>query len=287
MPHLLIIGLGYSGRAVARAALAAGCTVSATSRTPAAVRPEPGVALHDFAAAPIAAATHLLVTAAPDAAGDPVLAAHGPALTASGLAWIGYLSTTGVYGARAGAVVAEDAPPAAGGARARRRGAAAQGWARLADRRAVDLCRVAGIYGPGRSALDEVRAGRARRILRPGHVFSRIHRDDIAGAVLAAMGQARPPGARVLHYADREPAEPAAVVTEAARLLGAPMPPAVPFEIAFAAMGEMARSFWAENRRVSSAATEAALGRPWRYPSYREGLAAILTAEREPGEGGV
>jgi nucleoside-diphosphate-sugar epimerase len=148
---------------------------------------------------------------------------------------------------------------------------------------AVDLFRLAGIYGPGRSALDEVRSGRARRVVKPGHAFGRIHRDDIAGAVLAAMMQAPPPGVRVLNLADDEPAGSAAVIAEAASLLGLPPPPEVDFATAWEAMSPMARGFWSENRRVASAATQAALGYRWRCPSYREGLRAILVEEGPDG----
>jgi nucleoside-diphosphate-sugar epimerase len=116
-------------------------------------------------------------------------------------------------------------------------------------------------------------------VIKPGHCFGRIHRDDIAAAVLAAMAQERGPGVRVLNLTDDEPAESAAVVAEAVRLLGVPLPPEVAFEDAVIAMSPMARSFWAENRKVSSAATRRALGIAWRYPSYREGLRAILDEE--------
>ena len=165
---------------------------------------------------------------------------------------------------------------APGSARAERRVAAEQGWAGLAGRVGVDLFRVAGIYGPGRSAFDELRAGRARRVLKPGHAFGRVHRDDIAGAVLAAVMQDRAAGVRVLHLADDEPSESAAVVAEAARLLGVAVPAGVDFAEAVAGMSEMARSFWAENRKVASRRTQEVLGYRWRYPSFREGLRAIL-----------
>ena len=138
---------------------------------------------------------------------------------------------------------------------------------------------MAGIYGPGRSVLDDIRAGRARRVDKPDHLFGRIHRDDIALAVLAAMQQERPPGTRVLNLADDEPRANADVTAFAAELLGAPQPPLVPFEQALAAMSPMGRSFWAENRRVASRKTQAALGICWRYPTYREGLRAVLAAE--------
>ncbi|MCB4820722.1 Rossmann-fold NAD(P)-binding domain-containing protein [Roseicella aerolata] len=280
--RLVVAGLGYSGIAVARAAAAAGWQVSGTARDPGRVVPPEGVAVVAFEAAgeAIAAATHLLVTTPPGEAGDPVLAAHAGAIRAApGLRWIGYLSTTGVYGDRGGAAVDETTPPAPGQARSRRRLAAEQAWAALAGGRAVDLFRVGGIYGPGRSSFDDLRAGTARRTIRPGHLFGRIHRDDIALAVLAALRQAPPPGLRVLHLVDDEPAESAAVVEEAARLLGLAPPPAIPFEQAWPAMSPMARSFWAERRVVTNKATKAALGIAWRYPSYREGLRAILAEE--------
>jgi nucleoside-diphosphate-sugar epimerase len=206
-----------------------------------------------------------------------VLAAHRAAITGSpNLRWAGYLSTTGVYGDRGGAWVDETTPPNPGAERTARRVAAEQDWARFADRIAVDVFRLAGIYGPGRSALEDVRASTARRILKPGHAFGRIHRDDIALAVLAAAGQQRPPGVRVLNLVDDEPAESSAVIEEAARLLGQAPPPAVPYGQAEPAMSPMARGFWAENRKVSNAQTKAALGIAWQYPTYREGLRAIL-----------
>ncbi len=281
--HLLIAGHGYSGSAVARDALAAGWRVTGTFRDPARGKAPPGVAVVAFAAAGpvLATATHLLVTAAPEEAGDPVLAAHAAAIAAApALRWIGYLSTTGVYGDRDGGWVDEATPPAPGQDRSRRRLEAEQAWAALADRLAVDIFRVGGIYGPGRSAFDELRAGTARRTVKPGHAFSRIHRDDIALAVCAAIGQALPPGRRILNLVDDEVAESAEVVAEAARLLGVAPPPAIPYEQTAAGMSPMARSFWTENRKVANAATKSALGIRWRHPGYRAGLAAILAAEQ-------
>ena len=287
MIRLVVAGLGYTGSAVARDAVAAGMRVAATARDPSGVVAPRGVEVVAFADAgpAIRSATHLLATAAPDdAAGDPVLAAHRAAIGAApDLRWIGYLSTTGVYGDRGGAWVDEATPPAPGSARGHRRVAAEQALASFADRRAVDLFRLAGIYGPGRSAIDDVRAGRARRIIKPGHAFGRIHRDDIAHAVMAALGQTLPPGVRVLNLADDLPAASADVIEEAARVLGASIPPAIPFEQALPAMSPIGASFWAENRRIANAATKVALGIAWLYPTYREGLRAILAAER--GEG--
>jgi nucleoside-diphosphate-sugar epimerase len=276
--HLLIAGLGYSGTAVAKAAVAAGLRVTGTARQPGRVPPPAGVALvgfDDFARV-LPEATHLLVTASPGEAGDPVLAAHGAAVRAASLTWVGYISTTGVYGDHGGGWVDEATPPTPTQDRTRRRVAAEQAWADLADGCAVDVLRAGGIYGPGRSVFDELRDGTARRTVKPGHAFSRVHRDDIAQAVLAAIRSATLRGLRIFNLVDDEPVESAVVVEYGARLLGIEPPPAVPFAEAEARMSPMARSFWSENRRVANAATKAALGIEWLYPSYREGLAAIL-----------
>ena len=276
--RLVIFGLGYTGTALAQQAAAAAIPVTVVTRQPGALAP-PGVALAPFddPFAALAAATHLVATAAPDEQGDPVLARHGAVIAASpALRWIGYLSTTGVYGDRGGAWVDETSAPTPSSERGRRRVAAEQAWRDVRPDVAVDWFRLAGIYGPGRSALDDVRAGRARRVDKPGHLFGRIHRDDIAGALLAAIMQKLPPGPRVLNGADDEPATSADVIAEAARLLGLEPPPLVPFAVAEPTISPMARSFWADNRRVRSAQTQQALGRTWLYPSYREGLRAIL-----------
>ncbi len=287
---LLVAGLGYSGLAAAHAAVAAGWRVAGTTRDPSRFGRPAGIEVISFAAAADALreATHLLLTAPPGDAGDPFLTLHQEAITASlntqKLRWMGYISTTGVYGDRAGGVVNEATPPTPGQARSVRRLSAEEAWRALAaGRAALDIFRAGGIYGPGRSPFDDLRAGTARRVVKPGHSFSRIHRDDIALAVCAAIGQALPPAVRVLHLVDDEPAESAAVTEHAAALLGIPTPPAIPFEQARATMSPMALSFWAENRRVTNVATKAALGIAWRYPTYREGLAAILAEERREG----
>jgi nucleoside-diphosphate-sugar epimerase len=289
--HILVFGLGYTGTALARAALAAGLSVTVTSRVPAATAAPHGarVIAFDAAGEMLAQASHIVATAPPGPEGDPVLARYGRQLTeAPRLRWIGYLSTTGVYGDRQGGWVDESTPPNPGSERARRRLAAEQGWAALAGRRAVDLFRIAGIYGPGRSAFDDLRAGAARRIDRPDHAFGRIHRDDIARALLAAIRQDHAPGLRVLNLVDDTPAASADVVAEAAALLGVTPPEPIPYAVAEPAMSEMARSFWAENRKVSAAQTKSLLDILWLYPSYREGLRAILAEEarQSPAEQG-
>ena len=279
--RLLIFGLGFCGTAAARDAVAAGWQVAATSRNPGTPAP-PGLRIVPFRAAgeEIAAATHILATAPPRDDADPVLSRYDAEIRAAkNLAWIGYLSTTGVYGDRNGGWVDETTEPAPGADRSRRRLAAELAWRDAAAGRPLDIFRLAGIYGPGRSVFEDLRAGRARRVTRPGHAFGRIHVDDIAAGVLAAI--AHPPDAtRVLNFSDDEPAESAAVTAYAAELSGLPVPQAVPFAEAAQGMSEMARSFWAENRRVDSRRTQQALHMAWRYPTYREGLAAILAQER-------
>ena len=275
MNRLLVFGLGYSGSAIARAARAAGFAVTGTTRggTGGSIR-------FDAAQEVIREATHLLTTAGPGEDGDPVLRLYAADIAAApALRWIGYLSSTAVYGNRDGGWVDEDTNAAPSQARGQRRLEVEEAWGRLADRQAVDIFRLAGIYGPGRSALDDLRSGRARRMKKPGHQFGRIHRDDIAQAVVAAMRQDRPAGRRVLNLADDEPSESAAVVAEAAALLDVRPPDEVAFEDALPGMSPMARSFWNEHRKVSSVKTKAALGIVWRYPTYREGLRAILAEE--------
>ncbi len=284
--HLVLFGLGYTGTAIASRAAPAGWVVTATSRDPARLRPPPGVRLIAFedAGAHLHAATHVLETAPPSEDGDPALVRHGDALRAAPiLRWAGLLSTTGVYGDRGGSWVDEDTPPAPTGPRGTRRLEAEQAWAAAFSRCAVDLFRVAGIYGPGRSPFADIRSGRARRVDKPGHRFGRIHRDDIARAVLAAMAQERAAGVRVLNLTDDEPTETADTLSEAARLLGLPPPPLVPFAEALEGMSPIGRSFWAENRQVASRKTQEALGLSWLYPTYRVGLRAILEQERAEG----
>jgi nucleoside-diphosphate-sugar epimerase len=284
--HLIIFGLGYTGIAIGHAAVAAGLHVTAATRDPAAAGSPSGIEVVAFTAArqPLMRATHLLATAPPDRNGDPVLAAYAEVIaSAPALRWIGYLSTTGVYGDRGGGWVDETTPVAPASERSRRRVMAEQAWAAFGNRAAVDTFRLAGIYGPGRSPFADLRAARARRILKPGHAFGRIHRADIVQAVLAAIRQNPAPGLRIFHLADDAPAQNADVIAEAARLLGLAPPPAIPYAEAAAGMSEMARSFWAENRKVSSAQTKEQLGIAWRYPSYREGLRAILAEESGNG----
>ncbi len=283
---LLIFGLGYAAGALGQLAVLRGWRVFGTTARAGPAAPD-GVTRVPFedAAALLPQAPHLLASAPPGEQGDPVLARYGAAIGAAPrLRWIGYFSTTGVYGDRDGGWVDERSEPAPASRRGQRRVAAERRWREVADAATggvVDILRIAGIYGPGRSAFDGLRAGEARRILAPGHCCGRIHRDDIAGGTLAAMS--RPPaGARVLNLTDDLPEESAVVTAYAAQLLGLPVPPALPLDRAWPEMSPMARSFWSDNRKVSSRLTQRLLGYRWRYPTYREGLAAILAAEAAP-----
>jgi hypothetical protein len=275
--HLLCFGRGYSARVLADRLTNCSWQVTATSRNP----KEPDCLCfdrdHPLAPAAFGGITHILVSIPPDEAGDPVLDVHGEDIAAlPGLAWLGYLSTTGVYGDRAGAWVDERSELRPSGPRGRRRVAAEAGWRDLWRRRGVPvhIFRLAAIYGPGRSPFDALRAGTAKRIDKPGQVFSRIHVEDLASILLASITRPRP-GA-LYNVCDDEPAAPEAVIAHAASLLGLPSPPLVPFEVAD--LSPMARSFYDDNKRVSNALIKEELGAALRYPNYRAGLAAILAA---------
>lgn len=287
--RLFCFGFGYSARALAKRCLARGWSVAGTARSAGkadamrALGAEPfvfadGRPLDDFADA-LDGATHLLISAPPDRAGDPVLNAHGKDVGGlKNLAWVGYLSTTGVYGDTGGATVDENSPLVPTSVRSRQRADAETAWLRLHRDSGVPvhIFRLAGIYGPGRSALDQVRNGSARRIDRPGHLFSRIHVDDIANVLRASI--ARPDPGAVYNVCDDEPAAPADVTAEACRLLGVAPPPLVPFDEAAKDMSEMAKSFWRDNRRVANGRIKRDLGVRLRYPDYRAGLKAVLDA---------
>jgi len=287
MPRLFCFGLGYCALRLADAVLADGWTVAGTCRE-AAKRDDlraRGIEAHLFGGvaasldrSAFAGTTHLLVSIPPGEAGDPVLAAHGGDLAATGtLGWAGYLSTTGVYGDHGGGWVDENTPPRPGMARTRRRLAAERQWQDWGSAGAVPLhvFRLAGIYGPGRSVLDQLRAGTARRLAKPGHLFSRIHVDDIVAVLRASM--ARPNAGAVYNLCDDEPSSSADVVAYAAGLLGVEPPPEIPF--GDAELSPMAQSFYAENRRVRNVRIKRDLGVALRYPDYRAGLKAVLVEE--------
>lgn len=290
MPRLFCFGLGYTALALARSAAADGWSVAGTCRGEDKRRAladagfdaylfDRDAPLADPTAA-LAGTTHIVSSVPPDGAGDPVLDHHGADLAAlSNIAWAGYLSTTGVYGDRGGDWVDESAPLTPTGPRGRRRLAAEEGWLSLwrDGGLPVHLFRLAGIYGPGRSALDTVRAGRARRIDKPGQVFNRIHVDDIVTVLRASMAAAAPGTA--YNCADDDPAPSNVVIAHACALLGVETPPLISFNEAKGTMSAMAASFYDDNKRVANGRLKDALGVTLAYPSYRDGLAAQLAAE--------
>jgi len=273
MNHLFCFGMGFSAKALAEILRARGWRVSGTSR-----RPSADADMHRFDRshpldpAVFQTCTHLLTSIAPDEQGDPVLDLHGADLRAAKAGWVGYLSTTGVYGDRGGDWVDETGDLRPAGARGQRRVEAEQGWRDTGL--PVHLFRLAGIYGPGRNALDTVREGRARRIIKPGQFFSRIHVADIAAVLLASMAKPNPGAA--YNVADDLPAPPQDVIAHACEMLGAPVPPDTPF--AQADLSPMAASFYGENKRVRNDRIKTELGVALTYPTYREGLAALLAS---------
>jgi nucleoside-diphosphate-sugar epimerase len=282
---LFIFGLGYSGLEIARLAKTDGWTVAGTCRSAekAARLREGGIAAHVFdGTAPLtvslpAAAfgdiSHVLCTIAPGRTGDPALRLCGPLLKQA--RWLGYLSTTGVYGDHGGGWVDEDTPPNPGQPRSIERLAAERGWQAMALEvgARLDIFRLPGIYGPGRSTLDQVKAGTARRIDKPGQFFARAHVADIAATVVAAMTTPHPGG--IYNVADDLPVSSGEVVAFACELLGLPVPPSIPWDVAAPTMSDMARSFYSESRRVRNDRIKRELGMVLRYPTYREGLRAI------------
>jgi nucleoside-diphosphate-sugar epimerase len=239
-----------------------------------------GSAASPALAACVAESDDLLISAPPGAAGDPVLAGLADATARGRTRSIVYLSTIGVYGDRGGDWVDEDSDARPGSPRATARLGAEAAWRQLgADTgKRVAVLRLAGIYGPGRNALVTLAEGTARRIVKPGQVFNRIHAADIARAIDACFAREAD---GVFNVVDDEPAPPQDVIAFAATLLGVAPPPDVPFEQARSTMSAMARSFYADNRRVRNAKLKAALGVRLAYPTYREGLRALFAA----GEG--
>ncbi|MGR4866201.1 SDR family oxidoreductase [Caulobacter sp. LARHSG274] len=281
--RLFVFGLGYVGQALAEAMIARGWSVAASARgaerTAAfAARGIEAVDADDRAAmtAALTGVNAVLVTAPPTAEGCPGLEAVIPALAAAEAFpdWIGYLSTTGVYGDFDGRWVFESSPLKAQSVEGARRVGAERDWRQVGRGMGLTVTtfRLPGIYGPGRSALDRLRAGEGRRIVKPGQVFSRIHLDDIVAGLLASLDRPRAGG--VYNLCDDEPAPPQDVMEYAARLLGVAVPPDLPFNEL--GLSPATRRFYAENKRVSNALAKAELGWRPKYPTYREGLAAIL-----------
>ncbi|MCO5134472.1 MAG: SDR family oxidoreductase [Phyllobacteriaceae bacterium] len=285
--NLLIFGCGFSGEAIAR--LAAGNFAAITGTTRDAAKAdrirnagaEPlvfdGEALSPELVSRLAGTTHLLVSIAPGEAGDPVLNALEKSEAAlPALKWTGYLSTVGVYGDHGGAWVDEQTEPRPASKRSRQRLEAETAWRTFAGARGLPLAvlRLSGIYGPGRNAFVNIANGTARRLVKPGQVFNRIHRDDIAAAALAA---ARKKAGGIFNITDDEPAPPQDVVTFAHQLAGVAPPPETDFETAD--LSPMARSFYGENKRVSNAKSKAELGLAYAFPDYRTALTRMWREE--------
>ena len=288
MNTLLCIGLGYSAQVFAARVAAQGWNVIGTAQSnDGAARigtlgydaiTFDGTAPSEALRAALSRATHILVSAPPDAAGDPLLRHHAIDLART-TSWIGYLSTVGVYGDHGGAWIDETTTPKPVSTRSRWRLAAEQAWLDLAQQTGirVEIFRLAGIYGPGRGPLESVRKGTARAIVKPGQVFNRIHVEDIANVLAATT--VRPAAHAIYNVTDDEPAPPQDVLAYAARLLGLPAPPSVDF--ATADLTPMARSFYSECKRISNARLKEALGLTLAYPTYRDGMArdaALLRA---------
>lgn len=284
--RVLIFGMGYTARALVEAwpeDWPRDFVVTTRSREKAEALEREGFTARVFPGddlgAEVARATHILATAGPSEGHDPVLAklSDSFAEAAPHIDWVGYLSTTGVYGDHDGGWVDENTPLTPSTARGRARLAAEEEWQALHRDHGLPLhvFRLAGIYGPGRGPFEKVRNGTARRIVKPGQVFSRIHVEDIAQVLIASMR--RPNPGAVYNVCDDDPAPPQDVIAHAADLLGLPVPPEVPFEEA--ELSPMARSFYAESKRVRNDRIKSELGVVLRYPDYRAGLAQLLSAE--------
>ncbi|MEP2029367.1 MAG: SDR family oxidoreductase [Paracoccaceae bacterium] len=279
---LLSFGHGYSARALTARLLPQGWHITGTTRSA-----DKAEVLHDTGVSPLIwpgsdvrpaleQASHLLVSAGPGKEGDPVLSHLQKEITvaAPNLTWVGYLSTTGVYGDHQGGWVDEETALAPSTKRGQARVAAEAAWQAIPDL-PLHIFRLAGIYGPERGPFAKVRNGTARRIIKDGQVFSRIHVDDIAQVLEASIAQPNP-GA-IYNLCDDDPAPPQDVIGYAAELLGLPVPPAVAFEDA--EMTAMARSFYAESKRVRNDRIKSELGVSLLYPTYQDGLLAIIKGD--------
>jgi len=283
--RLFCFGCGYTAEALLRRLAPREMTFAGTrSRLPEAAPVLPGLALVAYAGDSAVAAvrqalqdtTHLLVSIPPDLEGDVVLRHFRDELAAlPHLSWVGYLSTVGVYGDCQGAWLDETSPTRPTNERSLRRVQAERAWLSFGDStsRRVEIFRLAGIYGPGRSVIDNLRSGTARRIVKAGQIFNRIHVDDIARTLVAAID--REAGHRIYNVSDDEPAPPQDVVAYAAELLGVPVPPEVPY--AEAELSGLAASFWSESRRVRNDRIRRDLGVELLYPTFREGLRALAS----------
>ncbi|MGV6810735.1 MAG: SDR family oxidoreductase [Brevirhabdus sp.] len=282
---MLIIGLGYSARALTRHLLADGWSVIGTTRSEdkakslKAMGVEPAIFPGGDLRPALDRASHLLLSAGPDEQGDPVLRSMRDEIAeaAPGLEWVGYLSTIGVYGDHQGGWVDESSALTPATKRGEARVVAESAWQSLSAGTGLPLhiFRIAGIYGPGRGPFVKLRKGVARRLIKPGQVFSRIHVEDIAQVLMASIARPNPGG--IYNLCDDNPAPPQDVIGYAADLLGMPQPPEVSWDEAD--LTPMARSFYAESKRVHNDRIKDELGVKLLYPSYQDGLRAILGAE--------
>jgi nucleoside-diphosphate-sugar epimerase len=279
-PHILFFGFGFSAATLAKRLATQHWRITGTSRTregaeAIAAQGYDGVVFDELTDIPTDV-THIVTSVPPDAAGDPVLRMLTPALqhVAADLQWVAYLSTTGVYGDHGGGWVDETTPLTPNTERGERRVKAEAAWLALhvAHGLPVHLFRLAGIYGPGRNALDNLKDGTAKRVIRPGQVFSRIHVDDIAGVLEASISQPHP--GRAYNVADDFPCPPQDVITYGAKLLGLSPPPNIAFEDA--QLSPMAKSFFMDSKRVSNQRVKQELGYHFKYPSFETGLKSLL-----------
>jgi nucleoside-diphosphate-sugar epimerase len=281
--HVLILGAGFSGSAIAKAFLPLAQSVTGTTRSEdklAGLRAlgiealvYDGVTITPELAAAMKQTTHLIQSIAPGRDGDPMMRPDAPSLAElmPNLQWAGYLSTVGVYGDHGGAWVTEDASLEPVSARSIERVAAEQAWLAFGQARNIPVAvlRLSGIYGPGRNAFCNLAAGTARRLIKPNQVFNRIRVEDIAGSSVFLSGRSI---GGIYNVTDHEPAPPQDIVAEAARLMGVAPPPEMPFETA--ELSPMARSFYGENKRVSNTRLRD-LGFVFRFPDYRISLAEL------------
>jgi dTDP-4-dehydrorhamnose reductase len=278
--HILFFGFGFSAQALSRLLPKTEWTITGTSRSAEGAAEITklgfnGVVFDDLKTIP-SDVTHIVTSVPPDAEGDPMLRKFGAELQAraTDFEWLAYLSTTGVYGDHEGAWVNEDTALTPNTERGHRRLSAEKAWMRLHyhHKLPVHIFRLAGIYGPGRNALESLKDGTAKRVIRPGQIFSRIHVDDIAGILAASM--AKPNNGRAYNVADNEPCPPQDVISYGAELLGLTPPPEIPFDTA--ELSPMARSFYMDSKRVSNDRVKEELGYRFLYPDYRAGLKSLL-----------
>jgi nucleoside-diphosphate-sugar epimerase len=277
MKHLLCFGFGFSAEALAHKLDPLEWRVTGTSRSPegvAAINAQgfEGVLFSALNSIP-ASVTHIVTSVPPSDDGDPVLLRFGDELVAraKSFAWVGYLSTTGVYGDRGGDWVGDGGDLRPNTDRGQRRVDAETAWQQVPDL-PLHIFRLAGIYGPGRNAFESLKSGKAQRVIKQGQIFSRIHVEDIAGVLLSSINNLNP--GRTYNLADDEPCPPQDVIAYAAELLGLPIPPDIPFEEA--KLSAMAKSFYADSKRVSNARIKNELGYELKFPNYRIGLKALL-----------